>query len=428
MCFQIYYIIINSNSKMDFNDINSQLMSLEQDFISNPLSTDNVNSVNFQDPYGNMNNNNLQNNNVKRPTKTSGEHRNEINERLSQLNSNPILPAIPKGQLPPNMMPQFQSNTQYVNPQMQNQQQQMQNQQQRQQIQQQHSNTINNTNMNTGMDKRINSGNHFSSYYNQNFDTLNNKQQYPEFGMPQNETHLPQFDTHSSSGVGLLNVHNMYSLNQGQQTQPKPDMLINNGGYTKVEQKRTDYRQNMNTKLDNMIFDNVNNINANPMYSHIAPNNPSIANNNGFVKDTRMVIQDSNKDFNRQMSNDRMMQYSPLSRATHAPIGIASMSVNDFYSGDQSVYNTNPNHNTNSNYDNQGGTMSSRELLNSRMGNYAPLSRTIQPNEMPQVSGNNLKPIPTLNQNHGWIDKNINQNVGNNFYSDQIKPIITNHL
>ena len=121
------------------------------------------------------------------------------------------------------------------------------------------------------------------------------------------------------------------------------------------------------------------------------------------------------------------MHYSPLSRAIHAPIGIASMSVNDFYSGNQSNYNTNTN-TYQMNSEIQSGNITSRELLNNRMNSYSPLSRTIQPNEMPQVSGNNLKPIPTLNGNHGWIDNNINKNVSNMVYSDQIKPMITNHL
>ena len=56
-----------------------------------------------------------------------------------------------------------------------------------------------------------------------------------------------------------------------------------------------------------------------------------VHNQNQNSRDTRMIIQDSNKDFYRQEANNRMMQYSPLSRASHCPTSIANLSVNDFY-------------------------------------------------------------------------------------------------
>ena len=156
----------------------------------------------------------------------------------------------------------------------------------------------------------------------------------------------------------------MYSMGNYEEL---PNKYNNTGGYKKVEEKKMDYRQNMNSKLDNFIFDNPNAIEPNPILQQ-AKNNQY-----GQNKDTRMVIQDSNKDYYRQSANDRMSQYSPLSRASNMPISMASMSVNDFYS-------------------NMGGSSDSqlfaklqqepeptlKDSMNSRISNYEPLAKTVQ--------------------------------------------------
>ena len=79
-----------------------------------------------------------------------------------------------------------------------------------------------------------------------------------------------------------------------------------------------------------------------------------------------MIIQDSNKDYYRQSANDRMSNYSPLSRASNMPISIASMSVNDFYS------------NMSGQKSNIPTEQSNKDTMNSRIGEYAPLAKNIQ--------------------------------------------------
>jgi hypothetical protein len=233
--------------------------------------------------------------------------------------------------------------------------------------------------------------NQFASYYSHNFDTLqnnNNKLQKSvnnmsflddngfnnsfnnefnngfnngfnnEFGVNNGlKRNEPPISTHSG-GLPLLNPRNMYSMGNYEEVSNK----YNNNGYAKVEEKKMDYRQNMNSKMDNFIFDNPNAIEPNPILQQ-ARNNQ---NQYGQTKDTRMVIQDSNKDFYRQSANDRMSQYSPLSRASNMPIAMANMSVNDFYS------------NLNNGQPTQPSELSNKDTMNSRIGNYSPLAKTIQ--------------------------------------------------
>lgn len=433
---------------MDLEDLNKQMFALEVEFHNNQsnktnqqsqsnqstISVSNVDAVNFQAIKSP-----IDTTQIKRPTK-SGEQRTEINDKMNEIKMSQYLPQN-MTQNPPNTMPSFTRN--------------------------------NNTNyINSNQNQNANHSNHVTNYYSHNFDTLQNKkqeqyqnlqfqqaQQYPSqnslFGMPNNGEE--NYNTHNN-GINLLNVTNMYSMGQIEQTPNK----LNDSGYTKTVDKKMDYRQNMNNKLDGFIFDNPIATNYNPILQNSSNiNNINNMNGNqGMQKDTRMVIQDSSKDFYRQSANERMSNYSPMSRASNIPIGMASMTVNDFYSNMGSG-NSNGN-NTDNIFSNGFGngtnniltnesSKNTKDLLNNRMNEYTPLAKTIQlqqpaqqQNQMNQQTQNlqqsnqqqmvGLKPIPQLQRPpgsnpNGWGDGNtgvngINGKLRNVVFNDL--PIISN--
>ena len=169
-----------------------------------------------------------------------------------------------------------------------------------------------------------------------------------------------------------------------------------------------------------MIFNNPNALPMNPiLQNNTLNNNYNNNNNSNMQKDTRMVIQDSNKDFYRQSANERMSNYSPLSRAANIPIHMANMSVNDFYSG------MNPgadfkNEQKSINEDNT--KLNSKEMLNNRMNNYSPLAKTIQyetndKNEAPNQIHQSQKP-------QQWNPSDVNGKLKNVVHNQL--PIISN--
>jgi hypothetical protein len=457
---------------MDLEDLNKQMFALEAEFHNQSetqqstqqqiLSFPNVDTVNFQaitSPIDTAQ--------IKRPTK-SGEHRGEINDKMNEIKMTQYLPQNIT-QNPPNTMPSFtrNNNTNYVNN-----PQQQQNQQQ---------NKLPNIQPNTQPNIQP-SSQIFNNYYSQNFDTLQNKkqeqyqnlqfqqaqqyptqpqQQYPtqnsSFGMPKNGSE--NYNTHNN-GVNLLNVRNMYSMGQMEQTPNR----INDNGYIKTVDKKMDYRQNMNNKLDGFIFDNPIATGFNPVLQNSNNNYNNSNENQGQQKDTRMVIQDSSKDYYRQSANERMSNYSPMSRASNIPIGMASMSVNDFYSN---MGNSNGNSNDGNNVFSNGfgngtnnilsneyeSSKNKKEILNNRMNEYTPLAKTIQiqqPSQQNNQTNNqsnqanqqtqnfhnttSLKPVPQLQRPTGsnpigWGDGNtgvngINGKLRNAVFNDL--PIISN--
>ena len=256
--------------------------------------------------------------------------------------------------------------------------------------------------------------NNLANYYNHNFDTLNNNTQKNINNMDflnvdkfnnLNNNIISQKnstqDTHSG-GLQMINPRNMYSMGNYEELPNK----YNESGYNKVEEKKIDYRQSMNNKLDNFIFNNPNAIASepNPILTQAKMNNQHYGNS----KDTRMVIQDSSKDYYRQSANDRMSQYSPLSRASNMPISIASMSVNDFYSNmqnnqSQSQTQTQPNN-----------QLSNKDTMNARIDNYTPLAKNILQSQHPQMQKTETQQQPPI-----WnpID-NINGKLNNVVFKD----------
>ena len=188
-----------------------------------------------------------------------------------------------------------------------------------------------------------------------------------------NQQNQQNTDTHSN-GISMLNVRNMYSLSDFSKESKLSNSnsnRINDTGYHRIEEKKTDYRQNMNNKLDNMIFDNpsAQSLSINPILQQRNGNNYS-----NSQKDTRMVIQDSNKDYYRQSANERMSQYSPLSRSSNIPIHMANMSVNDFYGN----MGGETNEMDRKLIEEEHKKLNSKEMLNNRLNNYTPLSKTVQ--------------------------------------------------
>jgi hypothetical protein len=344
---------------------------------------------------------------IKRPTK-SGEQRDDINEKMNMLNTAYFTPDIMNSNSPDVINKYSQQAHQNF------------------QTSRNNSNYINNINnlqssqTRTPQTELSKPNNHFSEYYNNNYDTLqsHNKSQLQygnldmntpayeldiqqqthyqnqyqqQYNQQHNQQHNQQNNnnsnnTHSNNGISMLNVRNMYSMNNSNGnangSSNMSDMLgnkINDTGYHRIDEKKTDYRQNMNNKIDGMIFDNpYGSQSINPILQQKLNNN-----NNTMQKDTRMVIQDSNKDYYRQSANDRMAQYSPLSRSSNIPIHMANMSVNDFYS------NMNPTNPANPAFQDNSGTnksliteehnkLNSKEMLNNRINNYSPLAKTIQ--------------------------------------------------
>lgn len=344
------------DSQLDLEELNKQMLFFQNDFQTNPQKQiqnqqyeKDVSTINFQPPPDSP----MQTTQIKKPTKTSG-HRNDINNKLNNINME--IPMINdmhsnSGNIP-NMMPQFsRNNSNYM------------------EVEQSSSSSPSSTK------------NHVAQYYNNNYSTLQgDNSQHPRIQqddisniiMQQNsfnqQGNINQFNgqnitnTHTG-GMSFINVRNMYENQEPNQNNQNNQIKINDTGFHKVDEKRIDYRQNMNNKIDNFIFENPNATPFNPILQQAQSQN-------SFQRDTRMVIQDSSKDYYRQESNSRMSQYSPLSRASNVPINIANMSVNDFYANMQI-----PNNSANSIISSQEDN---KAVLNSRMGQYAPLSRNIQ--------------------------------------------------
>jgi hypothetical protein len=427
---------------MDLSELNKEMFALQNDFQHHQYKPDsqqkNTNTnTNYANQFSNSQDVNFQpikdtidTTQIKRPTK-SGEHRNDINEKMNMLNSTYFEPES--------------YNTQSQSPDMINKQTQSY------QSTRNNSNYVNNiNNLQTSQSRNpqkepTNQTNNFANYYNNNFATLqtnnNTHMRYSNLdssldNSPENLYDLQYNQMNSNNninssnstqnththnnGISMLNVRNMYSLNDfSQESTLNNSNKINDTGYHRIEEKKTDYRQNINNKLDNMIFDNPSAMAS----SHpILQQRNSNGNSNHLQKDTRMVIQDSNKDYYRQSANERMSQYSPLSRSSNIPIHMANMSVNDFYGN----MNMNPELDKKI-IEEEHNKLNSKEMLNNRLNNYTPLAKTvqyesnqsqqnnIQSNQLKQPQPNNIQSKQSNQSNQSKQSKQSNQ-------SKQLQP------
>jgi hypothetical protein len=326
---------------MDF--LNNELSSLQSDYLNFQQQQSTVNQINFQDPtMGNK----LNTEQIKRVTK-SGDHRIEFNDRLNQHNMLNIHP-----EKAPNFMEQFsmqtnQSNTlsEYMNPEMYNnnnkqimynyQFQQLHPQQQTQQTQTQ----------------------------------TQSQYQHPQYQHPQYQHPQYQHSQYQQSNSQL-----QFQQQQQQQQQLQKQIQLNQEenpnvrkyhefGYNKIDDLKTDHRQNMNNKIDNIIFDNVG-FQFPPL---IQPSHDF--GNSIYGIDNRLQLQENSRSLYKDQANERMLQYSPLSRAANIPISQFSQQPNQ----------------PNASRDNN-----TKELLSNRMNQFAPLSRTVAlDTNMNAVSGQN---------------------------------------
>jgi hypothetical protein len=240
------------DSQLDLEEINKQMLFFQNDFKTNPQQQiqnqqyeKDVSVINFQPPLDSP----MQTTQIKKSTK-SGGHRNDINDKLNNINME--IPMINdmysnNGNIP-NMMPQFsRNNSNYM------------------ELEKSSSSSSNP------------SGNQFAQYYNNNYNTLQgDNSQDPRIQqddisniiMQQNsfnqQGNINQFNKHLNTnpnthtgGMSFVNARNIYETNQSNST-PTSNIKINDTGFHKIDEKRIDYRQNMNNKIDNFIFENPN--------------------------------------------------------------------------------------------------------------------------------------------------------------------------
>lgn len=355
---------------MDIEELNRQMLFFQNDYSQAP-SHDQNQSINFPPPLDTP----IPTNQIKRPTRTTGTHRNEINDKMAQMKMNQPMMTAPNQFLTqtPVLAQPTRNNSQYQMPNQMNLETSMANKKH-----------IENLPYLLENHYQQEQANPLSAYFQQNYSTLNGIQQpqkqqqqfaqssLEQFNIPTNmQQHSPAHQqnhrqTHDG-GNSFVNPNNLTSFTQSpiqslsQEQQPGT-------GFHRMDEKRIDYRQNMNSAVGNFIFDNPNAARYNPQQ---VAHNP-----NGYARDTRMVIQDSSKDIYRQEANSRMAQYSPLARASHVPINIANMSVNDFYA------NMNPTNQSQQQY--QTAEEDARVVLNARMGAYSPLAK-VAPLEKPKT-------------------------------------------
>ena len=408
---------------MDLDDLNKEMSALQNDFQHYKLdnSSQTNNQKQFQKQFPNQNEvnfqpvkNNIDTTQIKRPSK-SGDHRNDINEKMNMINSTYFTPELVNQNSPDVINRLNQSNqasrnnnSNYVN-------------------------TMKSSPTRQTESESYDNNNTFASYYNNNFDTLqsnnkiNNKSQthystidmltssYDNFYENHTQNQDQNQNTHDN-GISMLNVRNIFPINNN--TENDIPNKVNNTGYHRIEEKKSDYRQNMNNKIDGMIFDNPNALPINPILQH---------SKNNMNKDTRMVIQDSNKDYYRQSANDRISQYSPLSRASNIPIHMANMSVNDFYS---TMYNDNSGVNNSginkSLINEEHNKIKSKEMLNNRINSYAPLAKTVQYQTNQTTPSKMTQPQPPhkIQQPQQWNPTDVNGKLKNVVYNQL--PIISN--
>ena len=327
----------------DPNDINMQLQMLNSDYIqyqsqststasTRPIhSGSNINSqmpniathVNFQNI-----NQQITTEQIKKPLKSDGG-RNEFNDRLSNLSMTNFYTDKPPN-YNVNMSPQFQQNSHYQSAANQNQQE-----------------------------------NPIYQYHNQNPMYLQEQSQQQPYQQTQPQSRSPMHQNPSEINNQSVNLRfQRFPVDEGQNSQTNQNMLrYNEFGYEKKDNLKVDYRQNMNNKIDNFIFDNVGN-----QYPPLITVNP----NHMYGIDNRVNIQEKSRALYKQEANQRMSQYSPLSRASNVPIDMVNVPTES-----QQQYRQQ--------YDNFLNNPNTKELLSSRMNQFSPLARTIGLNEI----GNN---------------------------------------
>ena len=225
---------------MDLNELNKEMFNLQNEFektklnlpqpnvktVSQPKHFPNQQDVNFQNVKKN-----IDTTQIKRPMK-SGDHRNDINEKMNMLNTNyfhseiknPNSPDMLNNQSIMNFQSSRNNNSDYANTINNLQPAQSRNQQgQGRQAQEQ--------SRRTRTRSRQSQNNHFSSYYNNNFETLQssslptsptknnqgkstiNYSSLDDMFQTQNQFQNTNEQNTHDTGVSMLNVRNMHTMN-----------------------------------------------------------------------------------------------------------------------------------------------------------------------------------------------------------------------
>jgi hypothetical protein len=178
---------------------------------------------------------------------------------------------------------------------------------------------------------------------------INSKDRYEhEFNQPQN--YINQYENNNFTGIGAYK----HSLNDNNMFQK-------------------DLRENINSKMDIRIFENVTD-NRLPLISDINDEHNMILN-------YKPQIQHRSKNLYKQQTNERLNSYSPLSRSAYIPT-INTDNINDTQTHKK---------------------LSPRDVMNQRLNNFEPLSCNIS---LKKPNHDN-KNITSVNYEQNLIEQNI---------------------
>lgn len=355
--------------QIDYDSLNNELMNLDNAFTNNNTNYTNTNYdtnvINF--PPINDVQSVIKTESMKKVSK-SGDHRNEFNQRLNEINSANFFPIhnqqsqqpfTPVTEFIPYSTPSRNNNYQIQNQNSQN--SNLQNSHQ-QRIQQQPTNGISNY---YSLPPIIhnNNNNHHNAHQNNHHTSQQFPNQMPNQS-PNNTNNLLNFQEQFVGGYNNSNK-NLNNINQS-------------------FDNKMDLRQNMNSKLDSFIFNNPGN-----NFAPMIPIDHGVLFSNNAISG-RINLQESSKDFYRNEANNRMMQYSPLSRAVYVPAA-------------QDPYGNSGMMQPDNGFRNQGPT--TKETISARMSQYTPLSRTIV---LQQNGDSQQQQFPPNQQNtHSNVDYSV---------------------
>jgi len=139
----------------------------------------------------------------------------------------------------------------------------------------------------------------------------------------------------SSSGNGIGNINN------GQQQ-------------SSIRPQTEDLRANMNSRLDNLIFDNP----GNKLPSLVEIHQHNLEKNQNIGYNYKPVVQERSKSLYKSQANSRLEHYSPLARSSHFPVK-KNIDVQSRL------------------YEKSVNKISKKDLMNDRLNNLPTLSKTI---------------------------------------------------
>ena len=185
---------------------------------------------------------------------------------------------------------------------------------------------------------------------------------------------------HQNNNNNLTNNNNNNNNNNNIKYNGYQQSLTDNNMFKK------DLRNNMNNRLDSFLFENPGE--KLPALTDIQEDNN--LNNYNFGLSYRPITQERSKNLYKQETNERLNDYSPLSRSTYFPTSDLSNNTNNF-----------SNHNK----------KSPRDIMNERLSNITPLSSFIS-------LKNPSKDNKNIASTHNEEKKNIHESKPSYNYND----------